>query len=191
MPSPETTAIITPEADRILSRITLRYGLVVLILLVLTTFALSYANGLYHPKTLVDLMQPKLAFLNLISILVVLIPFYAGIYRLFAARLEIGREQAQARHWAAAVAALEPFDTPTQRFLDRSGEAHYWLAQAYTGLGDKSKADKARAFAQRRKGVWGEKAGGKKHPVKSLAAPGTPGQENRPRPPKGKPKRRF
>lgn len=192
MPSSETNAVITPEADRILSRITLRYGLVVLVLLVLTTFLLSYANARYHPNTLKDLLTPQLALLNLLSILIVLIPFYAGIYRLFAARLEIGRAQVQARAWREAVAALEPFDVPTQRFLDRSGEAHYWLAQAYLGLGDKVKAEKSRAFVRRRKGVWAEKlGGGKGHLSKSSHVPAAMGQENRPRPPKGKPKRRF
>ncbi len=92
----------------------------------------------------------------MISILIVLIPFYAGVYRLFTARLEIGRERVQARAWSEAVAALEPFDLATQRFLDRSGEAHYLLAQAYAGVGDKARAEKARVFVRRRKGVWAE-----------------------------------
>ncbi len=190
---PNTTdAIINPEADKKLRGIALRYGLLVFVLLVADTFLLSYVNARMHPNTLKDLLKPGLASLNLISILIVLVPFYAGVYRLFTARLEIGRERIQARAWGEAVAALEPFDLATQRFLDRSGEAHYLLALAYAGLGDKVRAEKARAFVRRRSGVWAEKLGGGKKPAgKGTAASSAPRQEIKPRPPKSKPRRRF
>lgn len=208
MPIPEKPAlgpVINREADRRLGRIAMTYGLVVFALLVLTTLLLSFANAATQPKTLGDLIHnPKLAGLNLLSILVVIVPFYFGIHRLFAARLEIGRERVQARAWREAVAALEPFAAPMQRFLDTTGEAHYLLAQAYTGVGDKGKAEAARAFVRRKKGVWAEKltpgrvqiTAGKNRTEKARAAKGAgvyaaPEQENRPRPPKGRPKRRF
>ena len=208
MPIPEKPVvgpIINPEADRRLGRIAITYGLIVFALLVMTTLLLSFANAATQPKTLGDLIHnPKLAGLNFLSILVVIVPFYFGIHRLFAVRLEIGRERVQARAWREAVAALDPFDAPLQRFLDGTGEAHYLLAQAYTGLGNKQKAEAARAFVRRKKGVWAEKltpgrvqiTAGKNRTDKSRAAKGAgvyaaPEQENRPRPPKSRPKRRF
>ena len=186
MPQPNTVS--DPEAEKILNRISLRYGLLVFALLIADTFFLSYADALLHPRTLGALMKPSLILLNFASILVVLIPFYYGIYKLFSARLAIGRERVQSRSWNQAVAALEPFDNWTQRFLDNSGEAHFLLAQAYTSLGDKTKAEAARKFVRRRKGVWADRVNGVK-PATTTLGPG--GQENRPRPSKGKPRRRF
>jgi len=184
---PEPNVVINSEADKILNRIAFRYGLLVFALLIADTFFLSYANALMHPRTLGGLMKPALVAMNFASILVVLIPFYYGIYKLFSARLAIGRERVQARAWREAVTALEPFDAWAQRFLDNSGEAHFLLAQAYMGLGDKNKAEAARRFVRRRRGVWADRVNG----IKPLVSPGAAGQENRPRPPKSKPRRRF
>lgn len=197
MPTTQTP-IINPDADRRLARIAIRYGLLVFALLVLTTFGLSYANAQVQPKTLKDLLTPRLAALNLLSIMIVLLPFYAGIQKLFAARLEIGRERVQARAWREAIAALDPFTLPVQRFLDSQGEAHFLLAQAYAALGDKARAEKSRAFVRRKPGspwaakmpaVKGERpklSGGKGASV--YPAPDT---DARPRPAKSKPRRRF
>ena len=199
MPIPQN-AVINPEADRRLGRIAITYGLIVFALLVLTTLLLSVVNAASQPRTLGELIhKPKLAALNLGSILIVLIPFYFGIHRLFAARLEIGRERVGARAWREAVAALEPFAAPMQRFLDGSGEAHYLLAQAYTGMGEKGKAESARAFVRRKKGAWADKltpgrgqiAASKNRAAKGAGVYAAPEQESRPRPPKSRPKRRF
>lgn len=198
MPIPQN-AVINPEADRRLGRIAITYGLIVFALLVVTTLLLSFANAGTQPKTLGDLVHnPKLAVLNLLSILVVIVPFYFGIHRLFAARLEIGRERVRARAWREAVAALEPFASSMHRFLDGSGEAHYLLVQAYTGMGEKGKAESARAFVRRKKGVWADKlapvrgqiTASKNRAAKGAGVHAAPEQE-RPHPPKGKPKRRF
>ena len=197
MPVPQN-AVINPEADRRLGRIALGYGLLVFLLLVVTTIGLSYVNAAKQPKTLGDLVHsPTLAALNLLSILIVLVPFYFGIGRLFVARLEIGRERVAARAWLEAVAALEPFAAPVQRFLDGSGEAHFLLAQAYAALGEKGKAESARAFVRRKKTVWAEKltpgkpTGLAKSSGKGAGVSPAPGSESRPRPPKSRPKRRF
>lgn len=201
MPSPQKTPaprthVINPDADRRLARIALSFGAVVFVLLVLTTFAVPYADAKYHLPTV------PMAILNGLSLLVVLVPFYFGIYKLFQARLEIGRERVQARAWTEAVAALEPFSAPTQRFLDASGEAHYLLGQAYAGAGDKVRAEKARAFVRRKAGSpWAEKlqpgrgpgisrTSGKVSNAKIYDAQES-GQEKRPAPPKTKPRRRF
>jgi len=185
---PQPNIVSDPEAEKILNRISLRYFLLVFALLIADTLIFGYANALLRPKTLGVLMKPLLILLNFASILVVLIPFYFGIYKLFAARLAIGRERVQRRSWNQAVAALEPFDNWTQRFLDHSGEAHFLLAQAYTSLGDKTKAEAARKFVRSRKGVWADQVNGVKSSVTTL---GPEGQENRPRPAKNKPRRRF
>jgi len=197
-PAPRAS-VINPDADRRLGRIALTYGAIVFVLLTLTTFAVPYADAAFRlPQT------PK-AILNGLSMLVVLIPFYFGIYRLFQARLEIGRERVQARAWPEAVAALEPFSSPMQRFLDHSGEAHYLLGMAYAGLGDKVRAEKVRAFVRRKAGSpWAEKLAPNQGPgiarsrakvydgQENRAGQGrNDGQEKRPVPPKSKPRRRF
>ena len=195
MPAPQNSApkafVINPEADRRLGRIALSFGAIVFGLLILTTFAVPYADARYHLP-----LVPK-AILNGASLLVVLVPFYFGIYRLFQARLEIGRERVQARAWTEAVAALEPFSAPMQRFLDHSGEAHYLLGTAYAGLSDKARAEKARAFVRRKKeSPWAEKLQPGKGPGISRTSATSrariyDGQEKRPVPPKTKPRRRF
>jgi hypothetical protein len=195
MPAPQNsnikTSVINPEADRRLGRIALSFGAIVLALLILTTFAVPYADMRYHLP-----LVPK-AILNGASLLVVLVPFYFGIYRLFQARLEIGRERVQARAWPQAITALEPFAAPMQRFLDPTGEAHYLLGLAYAALGDKARAEKARAFVRRKTGSpWAEKLQPGKGPGISRIGSKAPskladGQEKRPTPPKTKPRRRF
>ena len=201
MPSPPPkpaprSFVINPEADKRLGRIALSYGVGVFALLVLTTFAVPYANSLYPHMPLV----PK-ALLNGLSLVVVLVPFYFGIHKLYEARLEIGRERVSARAWTEAVAALEPFAAPMQRFLDGTGEAHYLLGQAYAGAGDKARAEKARVFVRRKTGSpWAEKLQPGRGPgisrttakanAKVYDAPAD-GSEKRPIPPKTKPRRRF
>lgn len=187
--------VINAEADKRLGRIALSFGVLVFALLVLTTFAVPYADYKYHLP-----LVPK-GILNGLSLLVVLVPFYFGIYKLFQARLEIGRERVQVRAWTEAVAALEPFSAPMQRFLDPSGEAHYLLGQAYAGTGDKVRAEKARAFVRRKTGSpWAEKLQPGKGPgISRTTAKASAkvsetmldGLEKRPAPPKTKPRRRF
>ena len=198
MPIPQNVGI-NPEADRRLNRIAFTYGLIVFVLLILTSLLIPLIDA-ESRKTLTGLSHsPKLVALNILSILVVLVPFYFGIHRLFQTRLEIGRERVGVRAWSEAVAALEPFDAPMQRFLDGSGEAHFLLAQAYTGLGNKTKAESARAFVRRKKSVWAEKltpgrvqiTAGKARAGKGAGVYAAPEQENRPRPSKGRPKKRF
>lgn len=185
MPLPAQNALINPAADRRLKRIALGYGIVVIALLLLTTVALAWANAKYGGPTLKSMMTTKLVMLNIASILIVLIPFYAGIHRMYTARLEIGRECVADRAWGEAVAALDPFNAPLARFLDVGGEAHFLLAQAYAGLGEKARAEKARAVVRRKKGVWADRLNaGRGGSIYTT-------QEKRPTPPKGKPRKRF
>lgn len=202
MPSPQKipaprTYVINADADRRLARIAIINFGVLVVLLTLTTVGMSVVNA----STSLPLWPKRL--LNGFSLLIVLVPFYFGIYKQFQARLEIGRERVQARAWAEAVAALTAFDTPFQRFLDASGEAHYLLGQAYAGVGDKVRAEKARAFVRRKTGSpWAEKLPSGKGPGISRSGAKASanakvydtqegGQEKRPSPPKTKPRRRF
>ena len=110
--------------------------------------------------------------LDSISVLLFMIPFYIGMHFLFKERLRFGREYVANQNWKAAVAALEPFDSPTQKFLDGTGEAHYLLAVAYAGAGQKARAEKIKTFVQKhRKGVWADKLKGVEPPrVSSIKA---------------------
>jgi hypothetical protein len=176
--------IINEEADRILGRMSLQ-TLIPLVLVMLLPPAMASINIKNSP--LYRYHQP----LDIASILIVLVVWYAMNARLFAKRLDIGRDLAGKRQWKQAVACLLPFDSFGQRFLDRSGEAHYLLAQPYAGTGDKPKADKCRQFVLKyRPGPWAAKLGGKPAPVVRKTTDDAPDQP-KPRPPKSKPKRRF
>lgn len=147
-----STPVINDEADRTLGRIILRHGALTFALLVLAPFVMWYVNLPGTP------LYADRRFLDTVSVFVILLPFFVGTNRLFAARLRIGRDLAQAGRWREAVAALDPFAGPTQRFLDPTGEAHYWLARAYAGQGETAGADKAREFIRRhRPGIWAQK----------------------------------
>lgn len=146
--------VISEEADRALGRIILRYGALTFALLVAASFLMAFVNINVPQNHLFRWHKP----LDMLSILVVLIPFFLGMNKLFAARLAMGRVLVQRRQWQAAIAALDPFAGPSQRFLDSTGEAHYLLALAYTGAGDAAGAGRAREFLRRhRRGPWADK----------------------------------
>jgi hypothetical protein len=194
-----STPVINDATDRALGRIIIRFGALTFALLVLVTLGMAPVNVDLPQNHLFKYHKP----LDLLSILIVLIPFFIGINRLFAARLRFGREFVAARRWREAAAALDPFGGVGQRFLDGSGEAHYLLAQAYTGLGQTTKAEAARAFVlKHRAGVWadrikaaparpGIRGGGKASPKAAPAGGDQSGQEKRTRPANRKPRRRF
>lgn len=199
-PTPKRPAarafVINADADRRLARISLLYtGISFVLLLALMFFVPDILAHHLLPLPLRFLLQWG-------SLLVVFVFFLVGTDRMNAARLDIGRERVQARVWSEAVAALHPFDSFVLRFWDRSGEAHFLLAQAYAGLGDKVRAEKARAFVRRKPGSpWAEKLAPNQGPnisrsrakVYDSSTEGGEkgGLEKRPTPPKSKPRRRF
>ncbi len=169
-----TAPVINEDADRALGRIILRYGLATLVLLVAMTGVMSVVNALVP--------GPLHRFLDTVGLLVVMLPFFAGMNKLFAARLALGRDLVGQRRWREAIAALDPFAGAGQRFLDKTGEAHYLLSLAYQGTGDSPRANAARAFVRRhRAGPWAQR----------LNEPAIAKQEKRLLPPKGKPRRRH
>jgi len=199
-PTPKRPAprafVINADADRRLARISLLYSGVSFVLLLALMFLIPYII-VHYPLT------PLLRFLlQWGTLLVIFVFFLVGADRTNAVRLDIGRERVQARVWSEAVAALRPLDSLLLRFWDRTGEAHFLLAQAYVGLGDKVRAEKARAFVRRKPGSpWAEKLAPNQGPsisrsrakVYDSSAEGgeKSGQEKRPTPPKSKPRRRF
>jgi hypothetical protein len=125
---------------------------------------------------------------------IVLTAFYGLLGKLFSKRLEIGRDLVARREWEQAVTTLQPFDTGGQRFLDRTGEPHYLLAQAYAGVKKNDEAAKCRQFVLKyRRGPWAVKLGGQPAPQRTSRAADVvaPEPTSRPRPSKSKPKRRF
>lgn len=166
--------VINEAADRVLGRIIIRYGLATMALLVLMTVVMTLVNVLVP--------GPLHRFLDMVGLLIVMLPFFAGMNKLFAARLALGRDLVEQKRWGEAVAALDPFAGPTQRFLDKTGEAHYLLSLAFQGIGDSARAESARVFVRRhRAGPWAER----------LDKPASARQEKRLLPPKNKPRRRY
>ena len=183
--SQSNSPIVSEEADRILGRIILRCIAATLVMLVAASFLMAFVNIPQSP--LFRWHRP----LDMVSILVVLIPFFLGMNRLFAARLAIGRDLVRRRQWRAAIAALDPFAGPSQRFLDASGEAHYLLVLAYTGAGDTAEAARAREFLRRhRRGPWTDKLTANITAPPRLS-PRHTGQEKPKRPANVKRRRRF
>ncbi len=185
--------VINADADRRLARISLLYSGVSFVLLLALMFLIPYIL-VHYPLT------PPLRFLlQWGTLLVIFVFFLVGADRTNALRLDIGRERVQARAWSEAVAALRPLDSLLLRYWDRTGEAHFLLAQAYAGLGDKVRAEKARAFVRRKPGSpWAEKLAPNQGPsisrsrAKVYDTQEKPnGPEKRPTPPKSKPRRRF
>jgi len=186
--------LISPDADAILSRIVSRYFVFFIVLLILLTFVMPVLNVLpaFH------LYRARL-FLDSLSALILLLPLFIGTSHFFAVRLRFGREYVEKKQWKEAVAALEAFNHFGQRFLDRSGEAHYLLSVALGHMGRIDDSRKARDFVThaRRGTEWARKA---KEDEESKAAiaksrtkrPETPSarpQEIRPRPTKDKRRR--
>ncbi len=140
---PEPAPLINEEADRRLGRIILRHGLAVFALLLVAPFVMAPLN---MPSSR---FFPDRRFWDTVSVMVILAPFFWGINKLFAERLRLGRELSAQGRWREAIAALDPFAGPTQRFLDTTGEAHFLLAQAYERAGQRQKAAQTRAFLVR------------------------------------------
>ena len=132
--------VINEAADRALGRIILRYGTVTLVLLLVVPFLMVNIN-LPTSQYFGDRR-----FFDTLSTLIVLAPFFAGTNKIFSTRLNLGRSLAGERKWDQVIASVEPFEKPTQRFMDRTGEAHYLLFVAYTELGRTDDAAEAKKF---------------------------------------------
>ncbi len=158
--------IINEQADRELHRILRIYGGITVVAWLIAPLAMSFIN------TPASSLYKDHRFWDTISVMVLVTPFFVMIQKMTDARLRIGRSLVQERRWREAVAALDWSSAPTQRFLDRTGEAHYLMSIAYQGLGDKVKAEKMRAFVRKnRSGPWAEKLAGVGPTNPSVAQP--------------------
>ena len=178
--------IINPEADRILGRMSIQTIIAPFIGLIVLTFVMPVFN---QKGTLIFKYHQVI---DIASALVILSIWYGLNGRLFATRLSIGRDLVAKREFRQAAVCLQPFESFGQRFLDRTGEAHYLLAQAYAGSNNKAKAEKCKAFVLKyRPGPWAAKLGGAPITAGRAKPDATVAAGPRPRPSKSKPKRRF
>jgi hypothetical protein len=178
--------IINPEADRILGRMSIQTIIAPFIGLIVLTFVMPVFN---QKGTLIFKYHQ---IIDIASALVILSAWYGLNGRLFATRLEIGRDLVAKREFRQAAVCLQPFESFGQRFLDRTGEAHYLLAQAYAGSNNKAKAEQCKAFVLKyRPGPWAAKLGGSAGPGGRSKSEATDATGPRPKPSKSKPKRRF
>ena len=178
--------IINPEADKILGRMTVQTFVFTMTALILLTVVMPFFNQpptAHHPASTVWKYHQIIDFGSAALIIAVL---YTMNGRLFATRLSIGRDLVAKREFRQAAVCLQPFEAFGQRWLDRSGEAHYLLAQAYAGSNNKVKAEECKTFViKHRPGPWAAKLGGNPGKVDPSTLPA------RPKPTKGKPRRRF
>jgi hypothetical protein len=191
MPSPQSkpasteAPIINPEADAVLGRMAKRSLLTLLITMIVCTGVMAFAN-MPHTAT-----WPYHRFLDFLAAAIVVVPFFYGMNKLYTERLRIGRELSERGEYRQAITALDPFAVPTQRFFDRTGEAHFLLSKAYTATNQRDKAEQCRKFVVgKRPGPWADKLKGVSS-APAVRISQIKGQDNRPRPSKSKPKRRF
>ena len=204
MPIPEPNASINPEADQILSRIAIRFGLLVFALLIADTLFVSYFNARLHPRdTAGDLMQtPRLAAAEPAQH-----PGRPGPLLLWhppPVRRPAGDRAGAGRRPAPGARRSPPWSRsppPCSGSSTAAARRTICWRRPTRGWARRPKAEAARAFVRRKKGVWADKltpgqqsrgeradkgSGGKRRGRLCRAGAGKP-----PRPPKGKPKRRF
>jgi hypothetical protein len=180
--------VISEDADRQIFRIMLQFGVPGLILFFFSQFGSVYLYMIWpHRHSLVN-------FLSMSSMCVFLFIFYAGIYKLYALRLTLGRKYVEQQQWREAIASLDPFAGFMQRSFDKTGEAHYLLAKAYAAVGNKVKAESARKFViNKRPGEWANKLapGPAPRASKINRRDSAESQDKKPRPARAKARRRF
>jgi tetratricopeptide (TPR) repeat protein len=132
--------LINAEADKVLGKIVIGHFIAFAVLLLATTYFMAYLN---IPSSR---FYSDRHFLDFLSILVVMTPFFLGTNKFFKTRLQYGRDYVEQKRWKEAVASLEAFNHIGQRFLDPSGEAHYLLSLALAKEGRQKDADKVKDY---------------------------------------------
>jgi hypothetical protein len=92
----------------------------------------------------------------------VTIAYHRGVDRVFEGVKQIGVDRLRQKRYADAAFALENFHRVGNMGRDRQGEAHYYLMQAYQGLGNTDKAAEIAAWLRknRKRSEWTKKAEG-------------------------------
>jgi hypothetical protein len=155
---PPIQHIINAEADRAIFSVLKLYGFIAFTLAVLSMVGCGILFAKYPHSKLFNQYDPVFD----ISACLWLIPFFIGQTKQAALRLDFGRHYIAESRWKEAAAALGSFAEFGQKSYDRTGEAHFLLAQALDKLGRKDRADAARKFVvKHRAGTpWAEKLAG-------------------------------
>ena len=152
--------VITPEADRAIFGVQLRYGMIMFGLAIFSVILLMIVAAKFpHSLLLKRIVESKPLFA--VVACVWLIPYFIGQVKQANLRIGFAREYASQQRWGVVVAALRSFTDWGQRSFDRDGEAHYMLAQAYDRLNRKDQARKAREFVRKHRSgsEWAKKLG--------------------------------
>ncbi len=170
-PKRSPAPMISEEADRAIFKVQIRYAMVSFALAVLGIVLLAIVGAKYpHSVFTRHLMENRFLFIG-VSFLW-LIPFLIGQIKQSSLRLQYGRQYAEQQRWGTVVAALRSFTQFEQRPFDRTGEAHYLLAQAYDRLNRKDQARKCREWIRKRRASseWARRIGPGASPAASTLA---------------------
>lgn len=90
----------------------------------------------------------------------VTIAYHRGVDKVFEGVKQIGIDKLRQKRYADAAFALENFHRVGNMGRDRQGEAHYYLMQAYQGMGNTEKVAEIAAWLQkhRTRSEWTKKA---------------------------------
>lgn len=134
---------ITPEADREVAKIGTQFFLMMIILL---TVVFGGMMIFYH---FVPVSNNTASILDVISALIIFIPFFAGARRSFRRLKQIGKDLLAKKQSLAAIQALEPFTRFGNRNFDTDGEAHMLLMMAYIDQNRWNEAEKTLYFLEK------------------------------------------
>jgi len=140
--APAVQHVINAEADRAIFTILKRYGFAAFTLAVLS----MVGCGILYWKFPHNKMFGQYGLFFDIAACLWLIPFFIGQNKQSELRLQYGRTYLAEGRYKEASAALGSFAEFGQRSFDRTGEAHFLLAQALDKLGRKDRAEDARKF---------------------------------------------
>jgi hypothetical protein len=141
--SDDNQPLITKSADKALIRIMIASIGSSFVLLALFSVTVQFAN---QPRSF---LFPVHRFLDVITTLLALLPFFIGINRMNAVRLQYARRFAEEGNWRGVYSSVESFSQLGQRWMDPTGEAHYLLSVAYERQGERAKAAKERTFVMK------------------------------------------
>ena len=142
---------LDPETEKAVNRLFLR-----LVRRVALTCAVMLVTGwlvTLVTKTSKSASAPVIYYAILLGVAIV---YQRGVEQVFTQVRQMGIEKLKQRRYADAVFALENFHRLGNMNRDRTGEAHYYLMQAYQGTGQMEKASEVREWLQkhRPKSEW-------------------------------------
>lgn len=138
------SASLDPETEKAVNRLFLR-----LVRRVALTCAVMLATGwlvTWATKSSHAASAPVIYYAILLGVAIV---YYRGVEQVFTQVRQMGIEKLKQRRYADAVFALENFHRLGNMNRDRTGEAHYYLMQAYQGMGQTEKAVEILAWLQK------------------------------------------